>query len=422
MTVSTLKGWIRRTIKNTLLMNALYLMISTFVLGLSGFVFWALVTRTFDTAAVGLATTLLSVSGLLSLLGLAGFETTFIRFLPRSKRKNDYINTGLIVTTLGSAALALVLGLILPYMSPSLTIISEPWVFASFIFFTVITALNTLTNSVFMAYKQARYILIINALFSVFKIALPLLVVSGGPVAIFIIAGSAQLFGLILSIVWMRKKFGYKISLVFHMDTLRVVRKFSASVYVSNVLSLVPPTLLPLVVLHHSGAENAAYYYMAFTIASVLYTVVYASMQSVLAEGSHNSAALKTHILTAAKLITILLVPATLLIILLGEILLSIFGAEYAEGATTLLRLLAIGALPVAGYAALTTTFKVAKKLWPVIVMNGVSATVILAFSNWWISRYGIEAIGWAWMIGNTVACGIGIVYLIKYKRRSNHD
>ena len=92
---AAIKKRLRKIIKNTLLMNAFYLMISTFILGLSGFVFWALVTKTFDAAAVGLATTLLSVSGLLSLLGLAGFETTFIRFLPESNRKNDYINTGL---------------------------------------------------------------------------------------------------------------------------------------------------------------------------------------------------------------------------------------------------------------------------------------------------------------------------------------
>lgn len=409
---------LRKIIKNTLLMNAFYLMVSTFILGLSGFVFWALVTKTFDTAAVGLATTLLSVSGLLSLLGLAGFETTFIRFLPGSNRKNDYINTGLIVTAIGSILLALVVGVVLPFVSPSLAIImSDPLVLLSFVFFTVVTALNILTNSVFLAFKQARYVLIINALFSVFKVALPLLVISGGPVAIFIIAGSAQLFGLILSIVWMRRRFGYKISLAFHMDTLRVVRKFSASVYVSNILSLVPPTLLPLVVLHYSGAETAAYYYMAFTIASVLYTVVYASMQSVLAEGSYNSAALKTHIFTAAKLITILLVPTTLLIILLGEMLLGIFGVEYAKGASSLLHLLAIGALPVAAYAALTTMFKVMKKLLPVVVMNGVSTIIILALSSWWISSYGLEAIGWAWIVGNVVACGIGIVCLIKYKK-----
>lgn len=405
-------------LSSTLLMNAFYLMMSTFILGISGFIFWVLVARNFDTTAVGLATTLLSVSGLLSLLGLGGFETTFIRFLPGSDRKNDYINTGIIITLICSTVLAFGVGVTLAVASPSLGFMNNIWVLASFTFFTAVTALNTLTNSVFLAFKEARYILIVNALFSIFKITLPLLVVDGGAVAVFTIAGTAQLFGLVLSVMWMWRKFRYKISLGFHMDTLRVVRKFSFSVYVSNILSLLPPTLLPLLVLHYSSAENAAFYYMAFTIASMLYTVVFASMQSVLAEGSHDRAALRTHVVTAAKLITVLLLPASLMLIIFGELLLTVFGAEYAGGASTLLKLFAIGALPIAAYAVLTTIFKVMKKLVPVIVMNAVSAGMILAFSSLWITHMGIDAIGWAWIIGNAAACIVGVIYFIEYRRR----
>lgn len=418
MPFSTIKIRLRRVRENTLVMNALYLMISTFILGVSGFVFWVFVAKAYDTEAVGLATTLLSVSGLLSLLGLAGFETTFVRFLPSSHRKNDYINTGLIVTMLGSASLALFLGFVLPIASPNLSILSNPGVLAAFVFFTVVTALNTLTNAVFLAFKQAQYILVINTMFSVLKVTLPLLAINGGAVAIFIIAGTAQLFGLILSILWMQRKFGYTFSPVFHADTLRVVRKFSSSVYFSNTLSLLPSTLLPLVVLHHGGTKNAAYYYMAFTIANMLYVVVYASMQSVLAEGSHNTESLRTHVITAAKLIMILLLPAILAAALLSEPLLAVFGAEYAQEATVLLQLLALSALPVAAYAALTTIFKVTKKLSPIIYMNAASALVILGLSNWWLSGLGLEAVGWAWIVGNTLACGIGIPFLITKKRR----
>jgi O-antigen/teichoic acid export membrane protein len=404
--------------KNTLLMNAFYLMLSTFVLGASGFVFWALVTRAYDAPAVGLATTLLSVSGLLSLLGLAGFDTTFVRFLPGSNRKNDYINTGLIIATIGSTGLGVALGIVLPLLSPSLALLSNPWVFIAFVFFTVVTALNTLTNAVFLAFKQARHILIINTLFSIFKVVLPLFLINGGAIMIFIIAGSAQLFGLILSIVWMRRRFGYTFSPVLHIDTLRIVRRFSFSIYVSNSLSLLPPTLLPLIILYHIGPEHAAYYYMAFTIAGVLYTVVYASMQSVLVEGSHNAAALRSHVVSAAKLITVLLLPTTLLTIILGDRLLSIFGNEYAAGATTLLQLLAIGALPIAVYSALTTSFKITKNLSPVVSMNAISTFITLGLSAWWLPYFGLEAVGWAWIIGNMAACGIGAGFLIKNKRR----
>lgn len=396
------------------MMNALYLMLSTFVVAATGFLFWVVVARGYDAATVGLATTLLSVSGLLSLLGLAGFDTTFVRFLPKSDNKNDYINSGFIVATLASAGLAVCLGFVLPLLSPSLSVLYNPWVFVSFIFFTTVTSLNVLTNAVFLAFKQARYILIINTLFSLLKLMLPLLVAGKDAITIFVMAGIAQLFGLMLSIVWMRRKFNYIFSPIIHMDTLRSVRKFSLSVYASSILNLLPPALLPLIILYRIGAENAAYYYMAFTIAGALYVIVYASMQSVLAEGSHNETAIRSHIAAALKLISALLLPAVLLIVLLSNTLLAVFGAEYAKGASTLLRLFAVGALPLATYSALSTTFKVTKNLRGVVSMNIVYALVILGLSDMWVSHFGLVAIGWAWVIGNIAACGVGAIFLIK--------
>jgi len=92
--------------RNTLYMNALYLLLSTIVVAATGFVFWLVVTRSYDSGAVGLATTLLSVSSLLSLLGLAGFDVTFVRFLPKAANKNAYINSGFIVVAVASGGLA----------------------------------------------------------------------------------------------------------------------------------------------------------------------------------------------------------------------------------------------------------------------------------------------------------------------------
>lgn len=398
-------------------MNALYLMLSTFVVAVSGFVFWIVVTRSYDTAAVGLATTLLSVSGLLSLLGLAGFDTTFVRFLPRSDKKNEYINSGFIVVTVVSIVLGVGIGLLLPVLSPSLALLDNAGAFAAFVFFTVVTALNIVTNAVFLAFKEAKYILIINTLFSAFKVALPLLALGGGAVMIFSLAGSAQLLGLVLSIVWMKRKFGYRFSPRLHIAALHTVKKFSLSVYVSSILNLLPPTLLPLIILYHMGPDNAAYYYMAFTIAGVLYTIAYASMQSVFAEGSHDEAAIRTHVAKAAKLIAIALLPTSLLIACSSSLLLTAFGQEYARSAASLLQLFALSALPVAMYSGLGAIFKVTKHLRGVVVMNIVYAIAILGLSLLLTPRFGLIAVGWAWIIGNIAAAGTGTLFLIKRKQ-----
>lgn len=401
--------------KSKFFMNAFYLMLSTFVVAASGLVFWMVVTRTYDVTAVGLATTLLSVSSLLSLLGLAGFDTTFVRFLPNTPRKNDYINSGFVVVTLASTSLAIILALVLPMLSPNLSVLRAPWAFISFVFFTAVTSLNVLTNAVFLAFKQAQYIFIINTIFSAGKVVLPLLVVGGNATTIFVLAGSAQALGLVLSIAWMVRKFDYSFSPRVHMQTLRVVKKFSLSVYTSSLLNLLPPTLLPLIIVYYLGPQSSAYYYMAFTIASVLYTIAYASMQSVLAEGSHNPAAIHSHVIKAAKLITVLLVPAAIGIAVLSPFLLSIFGHEYAQKASTLLQLFAAGSLPVAVYAAIGAVFKVTKNLRGVITMNAGYALTILGLS-YWLAPLGLIAIGWAWIIGNIAACGIGTFFLLRAK------
>lgn len=397
---------------STLLMNAFYLMLSTFAVAVTGFVFWAVVTRTYDAADVGLATTLLSVSGLLSLLGLAGFDTTFVRFLPKAADKNQYINSGLMVVAIISASLSVIVGVILPFLTPSLGMLGSTGTLAAFVFFTVATALNTLTNAVFLAFKHARYILIINVCFCVVKVALPLAIVGGNAVTVFVIAGIAQLLGLVLSLWYMKRHLQYRFSPKLHIAALRVVRKYSLTVYSASILNLLPPTLLPLLVVHHMGPSNAAYYYMAFTIASVLYTVAYASMQSVFAEGSHDEASVHIHVAKAAKLIAAILLPAAIIVAAAGSLCLSVFGQEYSQHATGLLQLFALSSLPVAAYSAMGAIFKVTKQLRGVLVMNIVYAGTIMALGYILLPRLGLLAIGWAWLLGNTAAICAGLAWL----------
>lgn len=404
--------------KSTLVMNALYLMLSTFVVAAAGFGFWVVVTRSYDTAAVGLATTLLSASGLLSLLSLAGFDTTFVRFLPGSNRKNAYINTGVVIVASISLVLAVLVALALPRILPSLSLLANPWAFLSFVFFTVVTSLNTLTNAVFLGFKQARYIFMINVLFSAFKVVAPLLIVRGDALTIFTIAGCAQLIGLVLSFMWMRRRFAYSFSPRLDVKALRLARTFSSSVYASSVLNLLPPTLLPLIIVFYLNPSAAAYYYMAFTIASVLYTIAYAVTQSVFAEGSHDEAALKAHVTKAAQFIAVVLVPCTLGTVVLSGLLLNIFGQDYARAASPLLQLFALSALPVAAYSALGAIFKVSKNLRGVVSMNIGYAVAILGLSLGLVPHFGLIAVGWAWLLGNLTACGIGFWFLINARNK----
>lgn len=407
---------------HTLVMNAFYLMLSTFIVAAAGFVFWIFIARAYDPSIVGVATALLSTSSLLSLLGLIGFDATFIRFLPRATNKNEHLNSGFIIVTLVGGGLAACVAFALLHLAPEFSLLANPWTFIGFVFFTVVGSLYALTTAIFVGLKKARFILNVTLVLCVVKIALPLIVVNGDAMTIFVLAGSAQTVGLILSMTVLARKLNYTFMPRLHKDTLRLVRKFSSTVYVSSILNLLPPTLLPLLIVHYMEPQNAAYYYIAFTIATALYTFAYASMQSVFAEGSHDETALRSHVIKAAKFVAILLVPSALLTILLSNFILSLFGQNYARESGPLLHLFAYSAIPVAIYSALGAIFKVKKNLQGIISMNLVYGVTILMVSYVALPKIGLIAVGIAWLIGNVAACITGALFLFKINNKYQEE
>lgn len=402
---------------SSLVMNSVYLMLATAVLSAFGFIFWIIVSRIAPPSSVGLATTLLSVSGLLSLLSLVGFDTTLVRFLPRSTQPGAYIATSITVVTIAGSVLSLLFVLLAPLFVPSLApLLHHPWAAAAFIIFTVITALNTLTNAVLLAYKSAKDILIINCIFSAIKVALPLLFITAHPVVLFIMAGISQLVGLACSLIVIRKVTGHHLRLALHTPALNLVKKYSLSVYGASVLNLLPPTLLPLIILHYMGSDTSAYYYIAFTIASALYTIAYGSTQSAFAEGSHNEQAMHLYMRKAMRLTFTLVVPAMLLTIAGSGLLLAIFGEIYVRESRSLLILFAISTIPVAAYSACGALFKVSKNLPGIVGMNLAYAATIIGLSILYIPHLGLAGVGWAWLIGNVAACVTALQLGVKRK------
>jgi len=55
--------FVKRIMNDSLYKNSIYLMISTGIMAVLGFVFWLVIARLFNTHDVGLATTIISVMG-----------------------------------------------------------------------------------------------------------------------------------------------------------------------------------------------------------------------------------------------------------------------------------------------------------------------------------------------------------------------
>lgn len=413
-----MKQLIHRLTSNRQVFNSLCLLFGTLAVAGFGFIFWTIVARVFSDTTVGLAATLLSLSSLISLLGLAGFDTTFVRFLPKSDRKQDYINSGLVISGLLSIVLSIIFLVVLALSSPSFQfVVTNPWYIAAFIFFNVVATLNVLTNSVFLAYRKAVYILVINTIFSIVKVVLPFMILGGNAMMIFIVAGIAQTVGLILSLGAMHRSFQHRFSTKIHLDIIKLSRKYALAVYGSSILNLIPPTILPLMLTAQLGAASSAYYYMTFTIASVLYTVAYSAMQSAFAEGSHAEHELKTHMKKAAKLVGVLMLPAACIVFVAAPWIMSIFGPTYVANGTELLQLFCVSALFVSVYSALGSIFKIRHTIRALVAMNLAYAGIIIGLSYALFDSVGVNAVGVAWLAGNVAAVVIGAGALYMQQR-----
>lgn len=402
--------------KNKLLFNSLNLMIATGISAAFGFIFWIIVAHSFKTEIVGLATSVLSITSLLSLLGLSGFDSVFVRFLANSKDRNSQINSGLLIAGIITTIIAGIFCLFVPYFSPRISFINNN-IINQFIFVavTVLMTWNTLTNAIFVAYRKTSFILTINIIFSILKIVLPLLFTHGGAIAIIEIIGIVQLTNLLLSILILTKYFNYVPSIKVNFKIIQETLKYNILVYITNIINLLPDSILPLIVINYLGAVSAAYFFISFSIANLIYTIAFSTNQVLLAETSYDENNYSKHALNGLRIIIALLMPTIILVFLLSPIILSIFGKNYA-GALIILRILCISGFAVMFYSFLNFIFKQTKNLKAMLFITIVNAVSIITLSIFWVKHYGLEGIGWAWLIGTCVAVISSSVFILPFK------
>ena len=406
---------VHRAKTDVLLTNSVSMMLATGLAAAFGFVFWIIVARSFRSNEVGLATTLLSMSGLVSLLGLAGFDAVFLRFLSKSKKRNEQINSGLIISGLASTLIAGLFCILIPILSPKLQFVDQhPWSVVCFIAVSVLMAWNTLTNAALIAYRRTSFVLAINIIFSVLKICLPFLVRSGGPMAIVAIVGISQLVNVLLSLIVLMKYFDYKPALKINLRVVGYSLRFSMVTYASNVMNLLPDSALPIIVINELGANAAAYFYIAFSIANLIYTISFSTSQVLQAEVAGDEARFALHARKGVVIVSSLLVPAIVLLIIFCPVVLSLFGQNYQEGAVGILRILTFSGVAVMLYSLLNVIFRQTKN-FKAIVITTLSNSVITVFLAWALVKpWGLDGVGWAWCIGNVAAIFVGCMFILK--------
>lgn len=394
-------------------------MLSTGLMGALGFFFWLICTHIFSPDQIGVGTALISAMGLISTIGLLGFNATFVRILPTSTNRDNEINTGSLLVIGASALIAALYILLIPFIAPSLDIVHHSfWYAAGFIVMVALASINSLTDSIFIAYRAAQYALITDGVITAgTKLLLPVLFVGLGAYGVFASAGLAASIGMIASVLYLVFTFGYKPKIKIDKATLKSVFHYSFTNYIANLLSMAPSLVLPIIVLDHLGAAAAGYYYLSFMIINLLYTVSISVSQSLFAEGSYSEGSLRDLFKRSTILVVAIMIPASILLILFGPFVLSFFGKSYSAGGSAVIVLLALSAPIVAISNIGSALLKITKQVYSLVIVTTASAVLVIGLSWMWIGR-GLVWVAIAWIIGSSAGAILSFLFILYRHQR----
>jgi len=167
---------LRHRLRTPLYRNSIFLMANTVITTGLGFFFWMVVARFYTEYEVGVGSAIISSVRLLSLISMLGFNITIVRFLAKSERPQQFINSCFTIIGIVNLAVSGIFIAGLDLWSPRTSFIQNNIAFIlAFMFFSLSWSLAAIMDSFFLANRRADFALIKNTIISLLKIPLPII-------------------------------------------------------------------------------------------------------------------------------------------------------------------------------------------------------------------------------------------------------
>ncbi|MCW2982839.1 MAG: hypothetical protein JWR63_409 [Conexibacter sp.] len=375
-----------------------------------GFGFWAAAARSFPADVVGVGSAVISSMMLLAGFSQVGLGNVLVRFLPGSgARAGALIRGSYALGTLLAAVLAIGFVLGQEVWAPSLDFLSSNgWWAASFIGGAVVFNIFALQDSAITGLGSAVWVPVENAAYSVVKLAMVVVFASWNtPEALF----AAWTLPAVLSIppvnafvLMTARRFARTPAPTVMTTDKRSLARFIAGNGIGAMFFLVATSTLPLLVLERLGAREAAYFTPAWAMSAALQLATAAFVTSLTVEGARNPGELRRHVISAFRQTVFLIGPISVVTLIAAPWLLALFGSAYADGATGLLRWIAIAMVPHVFFSIGLAVCRVLEQSARVAAGYAAMCVPTLAFSVALMPGLGLTGIGIAWFIGQL--CG----------------
>jgi O-antigen/teichoic acid export membrane protein len=454
MPIRRARGYLDIVTSDSLARNSLYMMASTVVTAGLGYVFWIVTVHVFTSAQVGIGSAVISLCSTVALLTYLGSWATLIERLHTYERSRKWTAVIVRMCVITAALTAVVVAAAVPMLAHSKSygsFFSAAPMVAIAVAGSAAWTLVNLFSAAFIAARRADGLLSIQTVVSGVKVLLVVPIAIAGRGAGEIVgawAGSA-LLGVAIGAVWLLPRLGLghrPLGAISHRSLRTEVqagdqpaglsrrpprrarhrqrlRPSATSAgrlvgqHLTSVGGAATPLMLPILVVLRLGVTPNAYFYITWMIGGVFFMVSPSVSAALFAETVRAGSDLRTVVTRAFRITACLLIPAMVVMIAGGRIILGIFGQPYASAGYGLLVLLAISALPDAVSNIAVAVFRVTKRLNYSASLNiGIMITTIAG--AWFLMPpLGILGAGAAWLAAQVLGAIASIPAYIRLDR-----
>jgi O-antigen/teichoic acid export membrane protein len=387
-----------------------------------GFIYWLVVARIAPAGIVGAAAALYSSVQFVNYLTGLGLPIAVARYGASPKHESSVLfNWSVVLTVASSFVGAAIYFAIVPrelHQLPALGAVGSVLIFG-----LIVSGISIYTVLDVRLISQYRRGWVVGKAVFIGLVRLPFLFVpaiSHSVIGIFLIAAGAPAVCGFLS--WAIADLRC-VKFAFPLRPLPHDAKHALTYAVVNggtqLAVQAPFYLLPVIVLVVVSPRQNAYFYVAWTIASVLFLIVQGVGQALLVEGNR-SGRLSSQTRSALQFGLALGAGLFILCAIGSKVVPILYGSSYASGAK-IMPVLGAAVVPWAVFTVVLATTRVRHDHRQNVVLSVLFALAVLIPAGVLIVRFGINGAAWSWFAGNVVAA-LGALVLWRRTRRKDDE
>ncbi len=385
------------------------LVLSSAIGSLLGLLYWIVAARSYAAVIVGLNSAMISAMMFVAGISQLNLANAAVRFLPTAGVASTRFVTTIYLVTFGSCLVASTIFLAgAGIWTPTLRFLQDlPGPAIAFTISAMAWGAFNLQHSILAGLRRAVWVPIENGAYSLGKLGLLALFALILPqwgifaswtaaLAMTILPTAALIYGRLMP--RHRELTGADVA----APGLNNVARYVGADYLGGLCWLASTSLVPIIVFQQAGPAANAYYSLSWVMVLPLYAIGASIGWSFVASAVFEAGILRTHGYRMLLQTSLLVIPLTIALIVGAPYILRIFGEDYAEYGTSVLRLLALAALPGTINTMYVNVARVQRRMSRVAMVFGGQALIVLGLTWLLLKPYGLTAVGVAWLVGQS--------------------